>query len=410
MKNKIVGICICMLLIAAVVLPVTGTTNKKENSKQILFNDSTGMVFAPGNDVYAESKEIVNPYSIPNDQHFRRQWYMHNTGQIFLVIMMLGGKIPFIFPFRVKPRHDIQAAEAWDIETGSPDVVIAIIDTGVDYTHPDLTANIWNNTDEIPNNGIDDDANGYIDDVMGWDFYHNDNDPKDGYGHGTMCAGIAGAIGNNGIGIAGVAWNCKIMPLQIWNETGWGSWEDAAAAIRYAADNDADVISMSFGDYSVPTILRDAVNYAYGKGVFLCASAGNDGNKTEFYPAAYENVTAVGMTDPKDRPLKTSNYGEWVDIAAHGTLIYSTSPTYHVFSNVHDMAPLNYAFGGATSMATPQVAGAAALLLSKDSSLTPDEVKALLCENVDPYTGDHYIGTGRLNVYKALVALTSSML
>jgi subtilisin family serine protease len=410
MKNKIVGICVCMLMIATVIIPAAGTMNERENEKSIQFIDHTKIKLDLCPDVvYGEPIGRGYPCSVPNDQGFRKQWYMHNTGQIFLVKIMLWGKIPIVFPFRVKPGTDIQAAEAWNIETGSPDVVIAIVDTGIDYTHPDLAANIWNNTDEIPGNGIDDDHNGYIDDVRGWDFYYNDSNVTDGYGHGTMCAGIAGAVGNNGIGIAGVAWNCKIMPVRVLNESAWGSWEVIAAGIRYAADNGADVISMSIGDYDESSILLDAVNYAYGKGVFLCAAAGNDGIDTEFYPAAFENVTGVGMTNPKDIVISNSNYGNWVDIAAHGTVIYSTNPTYPVVWNVIQNAPLNYAFAGATSMATPQVAGAAALLLSKDPSLTPDEVKALLCNNTDPYSGDHYIGTGRLNVFKALTALTSSM-
>jgi subtilisin family serine protease len=308
----------------------------------------------------------------------------------------------------VKPDADIDAPEAWAIETGSPDVVIAIIDSGIDYTHPDLAANIWNNTDEIPGNGIDEDHNGYIDDIRGWDFYYNDSNVTDGYGHGTMCAGIAAAAGNNSIGVAGVAWNCKIMPLKIINETGWFAWEDLAAAIRYAADNGADVISISLGDVSAPTFLEDAVNYAYGKGVFLCAAAGNNGNNTPCYPAAYENVTAVGMTNFKDRTHFKSTYGDWVDIAASGVVIYSTTPTYNVFVNLAWGWTKNYSWSTpGTSFATPQVAGAAALLKSKAPSLTPAEVKALLCNNTDPYAGSHYIGTGRLNAFKALSALTN---
>jgi thermitase len=381
MKKKIVGILVCMLMIAVAVIPVAGTMKKTENNKSILFNN------------------------VPNDPDFDKQYYLQSLGKMIWAKIFLFSKIPFWFPFRAISDNDIDAPEAWDIETGSPDVVIAIIDSGVDYTHPDLAANIWNNTDEIPGNGIDDDDNGYIDDTRGWDFVNNDNDPKDEFYLGTVCAGIAGAVSNNGIGVAGICWNCKIMPVRVANETGVSYWEDIAAGIRYAADNGANVISMSLGDYSAPSIVLDAVNYAYGKGVFLCATAGSDNKATEFYPAAYENVTAVGMTNLKNRAFYISNYGEWVDIAVPVSLIYSTTPTYLVNGNQLGLLQ-NYSFASDT---TSMVAGVAALLLSKDPSLTPDEIKALLCNNTDPYSGSKYVGTGRLNAYKALTALTSSM-
>jgi subtilisin family serine protease len=476
MKKKIIGICICILLITTVVLPTAGTINKREKSESIQFNDNTSMEFSPGeiivklkkdatisrsslavlnerHQVYAFEKvfpnaedtildniyllyvpkgssilSIVSEYAscpdvvyvepngvarscgIPDDAHFSNQWSLQNTGQVIWIQKQFG-KITLKFHSSGTRDADIDAPEAWDIETGNPNVVIAILDTGVDYTHPDLAANIWNNTDENPGNGIDDDANGFIDDVMGWDFAYHDNNPKDGLGHGTACAGIAGAVSNNGIGIAGVCWNCKIMPVQVMNKTGSGYWTDMANGITYAADNGADVISMSFGSFgneSVPNILRDAVNYAYDKGVFLCASAGNHNEPTKLYPAAYENVTAVAMTDLHDKRSHFltfgSNYGEWVDIAAPGSLIYSTSPTYYISPFVRP----NYDSWSGTSFATPMVAGVAALLLSKDPTLTPDKVKALLCKNVDPYHSNKYIGTGRLNAYKALADLSSS--
>jgi len=235
-RKKIEGIFVCILLIATVFLPVAGIMSERENENSIQLIDHTYIASNLGVDVKnVKLNSMVFPYETPNDPDFRKQWYLHNTGQIFLVNTFLGDTIPIWFPFRAKPGIDIQALEAWGIETGSPDVVIAIPDTGVDYTHPDLAANIWNNTDEIPDNGIDDDQNGYIDDVRGWDFAYNDNDPMDDGVHGTLCAGIAGAVGNNGIGMTGVAWNCKIMPLKVWDETGWGSWENMAQAIIYSS-------------------------------------------------------------------------------------------------------------------------------------------------------------------------------
>jgi subtilisin family serine protease len=470
MNRKIIGICICTLLIAAVVLPAAGTMNKRENRKPILFYDNTSMKFAPGeiivklkkdstfskaslsvlnkkhqvsglekvfpnaegtildniyllhvaldSDVlsmvqeyascpdvmYAELNGMGIPCGIPNDANFSNQWHLHNIGQVFLH-NYYGHNYSGI------PDADIDAPEAWDVEKGSPDVVIAIIDSGIDYMHPDLAANIWNNTDEIPNNGIDDDANGYIDDIRGWYFLKNNNNVTDGNGHGTMCAGVAGAVGDNGIWGAGVTWNCKIMPLRIANETWASNVVAATKGIKYAADNGADVCSMSFG-FSNSSVLKDAIDYAYGKGVFLCAAAGNGNSHYEFYPAAYENVTAVGMTNQNDSrcspndwgPGWGSNYGPWVDIAAPGNIIYSTMPTYDVYFNNYEM-PHNFAWGCGTSFASPMVAGVAALLLSKDPSLTPDELKAILCSSVDPYSSTVYCGTGRLNAQKALITL-----
>lgn len=449
-----------MLVIVAVIIPVAGTTNKGN-----IFGDKSPMEFVPGelivkvkqdstfssptltalnkkhhvyalekvfnnaegtildnifllhipiesdilsivqeyascpNVIYAEPNSIAHLCSIPNDANFSSQWYLHNTGQV--IYNNTSGT----------PDADIDAPEAWDIETGSQDVVIAIIDSGIDYTHPDLAANIWNNTDEIPNNGIDDDNNEFIDDVMGWDFWYEDNDPKDNYGHGTLCAGTAAASTNDGVGIAGVAWNCKIMPVQTFPDVGGANAIIIAEGMTYAADNGADIMSMSFA-LSDSTFIRDAVNYAYDKGVYLCAAAGNSNNSVKNYPAAYDNVTAVAATNQNDKrctsedwiPGSGSNYGDWVDIAAPGNLIYTTMPTYHVYFNNYGFTQ-NYSFSRGTSLASPIVAGVAALLLSKDPSLTPDEVKALLCGNVDPYNSTVYIGTGRINAQKALVAL-----
>jgi subtilisin family serine protease len=452
-----------MLLIAAVVLPAAGTINEKVTRKNKFFENQTNMEFTPGefivklkkdttfsrspltalnekHQVYALEKvfpnaegtildniyllhvpigsdilSIVREYasfpdvvyaepngkssdcSFPNDVNFSNQWYLYNTGQTFYG--SLHGT----------PDADIDAPEAWDIETGNLVVVIAIIDTGVDYTHPDLATKIWSNADEIPGNGIDDDHNGYIDDVRGWNFAYNNSDPRDVIGHGTMCAGIAAAATNNGLGIAGVGWNCTIMPVKIANDSWWWTWEDCAKAFQYAADNGADVISRSGGDYSPPNIMKDAVDYAYGKGVFLCAAAMNNNNNVEAYPAAYENVTAVAATTYNDHKASFSNYGTWVDIAAPGHYIISTMPAYHVMMNDPPyLYKQNYSFGSGTSFSCPMVAGVAGLLLSKDQSLTPDEIKALLCENVDPYNSTQYIGTGRLNAQKALVALVLS--
>ncbi len=336
----------------------------------------------------------------PDDPFFNMQWNLENTGQ-----------------HEGTPGCDINALNAWDIEKGSEKVIIAIVDSGVDYNHPDLADNIWVNEDEIPDNDIDDDNNGYIDDYYGYDAPTGDKDNTtlDKVGHGTFCAGIASAVTNNGIGIAGVAWNCKIMIVQPWDENYTALANEISDSIKYAVDNGADIISMSYGtkDYGA---LRVGYEYAYEKGAVLIAAAANyNTSDTKYcYPGAYDYVIRVAATNQRDErcdvddwgysdsgdPLG-SNFGESVDVAAPGNYFMSTSPTYEV---KYDWYNLNYTNneGGGTSWSTPLVAGIAALLLSQDPNLTNEEVRKILCANVDPYTSEEYIGTGRVNAYKAL--------
>ncbi|UCB58736.1 MAG: S8 family serine peptidase [Thermoplasmatales archaeon] len=346
---------------------------------------------------YAETNGLSQTAClIPDDVDFDKQWALENTGQT-------GGKID----------SDIDATDVWDIETGSSDIVIAVIDSGIDYNHPDFEDNIWNNEDEIPDNDIDDDENGFVDDIIGWDWWYDDNDPLDDMGHGTPCAGIAGALGNNGIGGAGVCWNCKIMPLKIMNGTGWTYFIDIAKSIEYAADNGADVISMSLRIYSNKTYIHDAVNYAYEKGVVLVGGVGNENISDKAYPAAYNNVIAVAGTDHNDNRMvyycevcqqyHGSNFGPWVDVAAPALDIFSTMPTYHVwFNDIYELEQNYDIMPGGTSFATPHVSGVAALMLSKNPSLSPDEVKSRIRKYVDPYDSAEYIGTGRINAHQAI--------
>jgi len=389
MKKIIICIFVMMLVTNTSAITAVGILNKNVVQFGKNYNE------LPYFEIKSDNQKVGVLSTFPDDTYFDLQWSLHNVGQ--------GGGTT---------DCDIDAPEAWDLETGNSDVVVAVIDSGIDYTHPDLAGNIWINEDEIDDNGVDDDGNGYVDDVMGWDFYNDDNDPLDDNAHGTHCSGIIGAVTDNNIGIAGICWDCKIMPLKKSNNQEF-YLEEIIEAIEYAADNGADVISMSFGDYSYYETLEEAVNYAYEKGVFLCASAGNDDGPTKRYPAAFDNVTAVGATDRNDSRMEyfysefgiwvKSNYGEWVDVAAPGQQVYSTMPTYDCAWTAYGFSK-NYDNLSGTSMAAPHIAGLAALLLSKNPSYSPDNLKKLICDedNVDPYNSEYYLGSGRINAYNSL--------
>ncbi|MFW5667155.1 MAG: S8 family serine peptidase [Coleofasciculus sp.] len=302
----------------------------------------------------------------PDDTHFGDLWGLNNTNDA-----------------------DIDAPEAWDIQRGSKDVVVAVIDTGVDYTHPDLADNMWRNLAEL--NGtpdVDDDGNGYIDDIYGYDFGNMDGDPKPDYlslspvlpdfhyGHGTHVAGTIGAVGNNDLGVTGVSPNVSLMALNVRNSnTGRLSLNAIASAIRYATDNGADVINASFGGEH-PSILEfDAISYANDSDVLFVTSAGNDSSNNDIfarYPNNYNlpNIISVAATDWNDNLVGFSNYGSTtVDLGAPGYNILSTLP-----GNLYGSA-------SGTSMAAPHVAGAAALVIIGNPTWTATEVKAALLNN-----------------------------
>ena len=282
--------------------------------------------------------------TIPNDEFYGEQWGMNR----------------------------INAPKAWDTFTGSSDIVVGVIDTGIDYTHPDLVDNMWVNEGEIPDNGIDDDHDGYIDDIYGWDFYENNNDPMDiGY-HGTHVSGIIAAKGNNGIGVSGVAWNTKIAALNAGSNEKGVSTAAVIKAITYATFHKFDIINGSFGSYSASSAEKTAIERFPG---LFVAAAGNDKKDTDInphYPSCYDcdNIIAVANMDESGMLAYSSNYGvESTDIAAPGTDIYSTVP-----------GGYNYVSG--TSMASPCVAGAAALLKGYNPSLSAVELKDMIFSNV----------------------------
>lgn len=302
---------------------------------------------------------------------------------------------------------NIQAPQAWDITTGSSAVVIAVIDTGVDLGHPDLASKIWNNPGEtgLDGNGkdkrtndVDDDnpPDGYVDDWHGWDFVNGANDPQDDNGHGTHVAGIAAAASNNGVGVAGVAWGARVMPLKVLDNTGSGSESDVAAAMVWAADHGARIINLSLGAPSPSSVMEDAVNYAYLNGVTVVAAAGNAGSLGVLYPAAYDNALAVASTNASNNRSSFSNYGPEIDLAAPGSSIYST----------YWNGGSTYATLSGTSMATPHVAGVAALLASLPQFDTPDKIRIAMETTAldlgDP-GWDQFYGFGLVQARNALL-------
>ncbi len=308
--------------------------------------------------------------------------------------------------------NDIDAPEAWELTTGSSNLIVGVIDTGIDYDHEDLKANIWINPGESgggkENNNVDDDGNDYKDDYRGWNFIYKSNDPYDDNDHGTHCSGTVGAVGNNGRGVAGVNWNVKLMALKFLGSDGSGGTAEAAEAIIYAADNGAKVLSNSWGGGEASQVLKDAIQYAQDRGVLFIAAAGNDSKNTDTsanYPSNYDvpNVVSVASNDNGDNISSFSNYGRrTVDLSAPGSSIYSTRPL------------SRYQRLSGTSMATPHVAGAAALVMARYPGIASHQVIVRLLGSVDrksQFLGKMVSG-GRLNVHRAmstnpLIALTT---
>ena len=321
-------------------------------------------------------------------------------------------------------RIDIHAPEAWDITTGSSNVPIAVVDTGIDYTHPDLSSKMWTNPREIPNNGIDDDGNGYVDDTCGWDFVNHDNDAMDDnvvtvdyFGevievkifHGTGVASVAAASTNDGIGMAGVAWGCPVVPIKVMAADGTGLESDAAAGVTYAVDLGIKVINMSLAtDVDLPA-LHDAIDYAWQKGAICICASGNENKSTgDTYPAGYSNALAVGAINeenqrcsPSDWPtmdgsVAGSNYGPYLDVMAPGNNIICAS---------RQMDPDEYAPTQGTSVAAPFVSGVAALLWSAHPEWSNRKVFLQIthtADDISPTGFDVYTGYGRVNAYRAL--------
>jgi subtilisin family serine protease len=321
----------------------------------------------------------------PNDPAFADGWlwHLHNVGQ-------KGGRAD----------ADIDAPEGWETLISASNIIIAIVDTGVRYTHEDLAANLWVNPGEIPRNGLDDDRNGYVDDVHGINAVTASGDPSDGYGHGTQVAGLAGALGHNGVGTAGVAWRVKLMACRWSNDAGEGSISDIVQCIEYARAKGAHIINASFVVTNETAALLTAISACRRAGVIVVAAAGNDATDNDVrpsYPASYslDNVVAVCATTRRDDLAEFSNFGATsLDLGAPGLDVYSTL-------HEHDQA---YVVNGGTSFAAPIVSGALALLKARFPQMTYREWIERLLGTVDPLPalqGKCATG-GRLNLARAL--------
>jgi subtilisin family serine protease len=315
---------------------------------------------------YAEPDYAVHITNTPNDPSFGLEFGLKNTGQTVNGDPGTAGA-------------DIRATQAWDVFTGDPNFVIADIDTGLQLNHPDFVGNVWVNPGEIAGNGIDDDGDGYIDDVNGWNFYDGNSNPSDMNGHGTHTAGTIGARGNNGIGVSGVNWQCKIMPVRAFSPSGGGSVSICVSCIQFAILKGVKVSSNSWGSstFNVQS-LHDAIASGAGIGhIFVCA-AGNfnqNNDTTGFYPATWslDNMIVVAATTNEDARASFSNFGlNTVHLGAPGNNVYST------------WSGSTYNYDSGTSMATPHVAGAVAMVYALNPSFTYQQVKYRILSTTRP--------------------------
>lgn len=348
---------------------------------------------------YAEPDWIGEWNAVPNDPDFSRLWGLRNTGQ---TVNGVSGT----------SDSDIDADQAWNTSTGTLASLVAIVDSGVDYLHPDLAANIWTNTGEIDGNGLDDDGNGYIDDIHGYDFGSSDASPMDFVGHGTHVAGTVGAVGDNGIGSTGVNWHVSMMGLKIGSDFGGPTTSGAIAAINYAVAMGAKVSNHSY-TVNDTQALEDAIINAGNNGHIIVAAAGNSASNNDedaSFPASYpqDNVVVVAATDQSDRLASFSNYGVIsVDIGAPGVNIWSTTPR-----NGSLFYGPNYDYSDGTSMAAPHVTGAIAMLQGQAPGLSYTKILEALYGGTDSLSSlaGRVSSGGRLNLAGSLSLLKKAQM
>ncbi|HEY3215785.1 MAG TPA: S8 family serine peptidase [Candidatus Eisenbacteria bacterium] len=335
----------------------------------------------------------------PNDTYLPYQWHIESAGEA-----------------------DLKLPAAWDLGRGDSSIVIAIMDNGIDIGHPDLESQVWINRDEIAGNGVDDDGNGRVDDVKGWDFGNGDADPSaepafDPSGidvgfHGTFVAGLAAAATDNGEGIAGAGWRCRLMALKVGDSAGDISLSAVTTAFQYAADQGANVLNMSFGttDATSREYFQALVDMATAADVLCVAAAGNDGADTQAFPAACVDVLAVGATTEDNLRADFSNWGSWVDVAAPGSYIWSSICRNYTIDDFSQIIYLfffgwdgenPYMFGDGTSFASPLAAGVCGLVRARMPDLSARQVMEQVIATGDVVAYDHPIGK-RVNAYRAL--------
>jgi subtilisin family serine protease len=349
-----------------------------------------------------EFNPIEVPFQVfsmsPNDLMFNVQWYLKNDGSMMPTTGREG-----------KQGADINMLPAYEIEQGSDDIIVAILDSGIKYDHPEFKGRIWINTNEIPGNGVDDDRNGYIDDTIGWDFAYDDPNPTDGFGHGTNIATVIGANTNNKIGFAGVNTKCKLMNCKNLTNDNSGEYEWWAESVKYAVDNGAKVINMSEGGDENSRVLKTAVDYATKRNVTVVAAMMNRANNKNYYPAAFNGVIAVGATDTDDWRCKRftwgggSCWGKHISVVAPGNKIYGLD---YLDDDKYDVS------WSGTSQSTAIVSAMASLLYTQVRTRTPKDILTIITSTSKDMVGDpsedkagwdQYMGYGRVDCYDALM-------
>ncbi len=347
-------------------------------------------------DFIGESAGIKGTSSAPNDEFFSRQWGLYNDGSQ----RNTQGK-------QGKTGADMNVLKAWNIESGNSDIIVGILDSGAKTDHPDLNGRIWVNSKEVKN-GRDDDGNGFVDDINGFNFAYDNPNVKDDGGHGTNIVGTIGALTNNSLGYAGIDQKCKLMICKNLDDENLGEYSWWSASLYYAANNGAKILNMSEGGYDYSKTLENAVNYAYDAGCLIVASMMNKNNGDTYYPASFKNVLAVGATDTDDSRCKEftwgggSNWGKHIAVVAPGNKIYGLD--YKDNSN-YDV------YWSGTSQSTAYVSGIASVLLGQDPSRTNKELMKIITSTSidqvgdtreDKYGWDEYYGYGRVDLYEAL--------
>lgn len=355
--------------------------NPVENQKSALQSLSNAQYVE-----YAEPNFIYRINKLPNDPKLGELWGLINKGQKDSA--GASGKVGI----------DVDAERAWEMQTGTREVLVAVIDTGIGYNIEDLKENVWTNQAEANGEpGVDDDGNGFVDDIHGYDFVNNDGDPMDDHGHGSHCSGTIGARGNDQHGIVGVAWNVKIMGVKFLSGSGSGTLANAVKSIDYATQMGAQIMSNSWGGGGFSDALKESIERAYDKGILFTAAAGNhSGNNDDqpSYPSSYEvpNVVSVAAIDNKGKLASFSCYGKTsVDVAAPGVNILSTTPA-------------GYKSWSGTSMATPHVTGVAALILSSEPGISVEDLKSRIINTARPVAAlrGKMVSGGIVNAYFAL--------